>query len=670
MALTRGERKSLGQYDLICEIASGWLGPWWAVQLSTGGGGAVARRIRLDSAPQTAVDSLSEAAWSAMEIHHEAVPGVIEVAVQRNELAVIFDFVDGISLGVLTRAAQQRKKPLGRRLALRIMVDFLEGLDAAHSRAEGLVELTARLHGGVTPESVWIGADGRTRLGDVLVAGAAARIPTLGGSLERISYSAPESTAHPSSDPRTDVFSAGVMLWELLAERRLFIGSSKGAVEQRVLALHVPRLDQLETSSGKVPSSLAAIVARALAREPKARFGAVAELRDALRSSGEPCAGRPELAELLSQWALPELVRQRQSGVGAAGRVAHPASSPAPGPPALPPSALAPLPPSPQPSEPDVSSVPARPTIAWSEDGRPNALPREARAAPVRPSPGRSSQARVPAVRGSQSRLPQVRPSQARMGAVRGSTVSRSGAGRRESSPEGAESRQKIESAPQLNSEEPSPGRRSHYPTLLGLAPAKPLHRSKGARPSTRTPGSGRPDVAELVPSEPGQGSFRTVPFGSSGKKVDGSQEIPTVPAPPSAAALAVAILDLPRGAAVFEAPLAAPPSDRPPSASTLSTETPAGTVVSRPNPPRAGTPAPPSMPGRSSYPSLTQLPYPASPGTLPLIHDPRLARPLDRGASPWPSLLWGIAVGMLSTVGLVVFGALMFWGLSGLLRR
>jgi serine/threonine protein kinase len=307
---------ALGRYRLVCELAQSYLGPLWAVRVSSGEGeglAAAARRVTLGAgADQELIDRLSEAAWTAMEVQHDRIPKVVDVVVQESEIAVIADYTEGLPLRNVCRQATIWRKPVPAGVALRVVTDVLEALIELHIQARDLGELAADVFGGVTPDSILVGTDGRAYLLDSIVAGAASTVAALRDDPERVAYAAPEQLgAGRLCDARTDVFCVAILLWEMLSNRRLFVGFGESAA-QKVLLQKIPRLDEVKRrGEPELPSELVALVARALDRDPKNRPESAQQMLQAARNAGVDVAPAEQLTAFLEQVAERDITRQR-----------------------------------------------------------------------------------------------------------------------------------------------------------------------------------------------------------------------------------------------------------------------------------------------------------------------------------------------------------------------
>lgn len=392
--------RSVGRYQLVHELGQSYLGPLWAVRTEGGDGSKQLGMLRLVSLARLDADTrvrLLEAAWQAMEVRDDRICSVTDVVASDGELGIVSDYVEGVTLRGLSSFASVRRKPAPAAVALRIALDLLAAVVALHRTTAELGEEAVPLFGGLSADSVLLSSDGRTLVLDVAVTSAASSVETLGGNPERAAYAAPEQLGSPArADARTDVFTTGVLLWELLACRRLFVGTDK-TVAQKVLSSKIPRPDELRRKGDpEIPSALAAVVMKALDRNPDLRPQTAEAFQAELEASGIVPADHAEVAVYVTTLAEGALQRARDAlrstRTAMLGKASKPAEPPAA-------EARAPLPPrNPVPPAPaDVKPAPAeakpafpapadvKPAFPAPADTRP-ALPARAEAKPPLPA--------------------------------------------------------------------------------------------------------------------------------------------------------------------------------------------------------------------------------------------------------------------------------------------
>jgi serine/threonine-protein kinase len=143
------------------------------------------------------------------------------------------------------------------------------------------------VHRDVSPQNIIVGADGVTRVLDFGIAKAAGRLQnTSTGQLKgKLAYMAPEQVGSEPVDRRTDVFSASIVLWELLTCKRLFAGDNEAATLANVLGQPI---DSPSKHAPDIPSAVEAIVMRGLSRGRADRYATAREMALALEAAQSP----------------------------------------------------------------------------------------------------------------------------------------------------------------------------------------------------------------------------------------------------------------------------------------------------------------------------------------------------------------------------------------------
>ena len=252
-------------------------------------------------------------------IRHKNVVAPIEHFQHDGEFFIVMEYVEGLSLAQLCGAGSGPVEP---RLASKLMRDVLIGLDAAHEAVDCAGQPLNIVHRDVSPHNILVGTDGETRIVDFGIAKAAWRAQvTQHGELKgKPGYMAPEQMTLEKLDRRTDVYAAGIVLWELLTGARLFrdravrFGAPPSSKPPRAPSTLVPGLTR----------EIDEVVLGALAPAPQHRFPDARTMADALSAAAPPARdfevgawvaqrGRDELeqrAELIA-----ELERVRPSEV-------------------------------------------------------------------------------------------------------------------------------------------------------------------------------------------------------------------------------------------------------------------------------------------------------------------------------------------------------------------
>ncbi|MBL8610188.1 MAG: protein kinase, partial [Myxococcales bacterium] len=171
------------------------------------------------------------------------------------------------------------------------------------------------VHRDVSPQNILVGIDGSSRITDFGVARAASRLSTTrSGQLKgKLSYMAPEQARGVAIDRRADIFAMGIVLWEVLAFKRLFKGEGEAETLNRVLYEPIPTL---KSAVPTIPAALDAVVMKALEREPDKRFATAADFADALEAAARPLrtlASAKDVAACLDSVMGTDLQQQRDA---------------------------------------------------------------------------------------------------------------------------------------------------------------------------------------------------------------------------------------------------------------------------------------------------------------------------------------------------------------------
>lgn len=268
----------IGRYGVVRKLATGPFGDLWLARAESG---APEVAIRLLQLPNGRADELLRAfeadAAACTRLAHPAITRVIDYFEGAPDprsgnagsvhVAVVYDLVDGPTLADLRASLKGVNRQLDDRAAIHIGAEMFEALAAA--RAAGASEPSGRpiVHGDLNPSNVLLGYGGRVKVGDFGLA-ECARVAQLRRSRSgAFGYMAPEQAKGATPDERSDVYAAGIILWELLARRRAF---HRGALPEAeaMRSMAEPHLVQLDAVRPDLDAGVRQAVRRAL--EPRA----------------------------------------------------------------------------------------------------------------------------------------------------------------------------------------------------------------------------------------------------------------------------------------------------------------------------------------------------------------------------------------------------------------
>jgi eukaryotic-like serine/threonine-protein kinase len=268
----------IGRYHLITELARGGMGHVY-LTVSRGPGGFSKLLAVKELKPglcddETYVAMFLEEARLAARLVHPNIVQTNEVASEGGRHFMVMEFLDGRSLH---RIAKKMGAGLPVIAHLRIIADALSGLHYAHELRGFDGEFLGIVHRDVSPLNVFVTFNGQAKVLDFGIAKTAdSPIETKRGVLKgRIAYMSPEQAEGAKVDRRADIYSAGVMIWEAAAGRRLWPRMSEAQILTRLLREGPPRLRSVQPQA---PEQLDNICARAMALRREDRYPSAAEL--------------------------------------------------------------------------------------------------------------------------------------------------------------------------------------------------------------------------------------------------------------------------------------------------------------------------------------------------------------------------------------------------------
>ncbi|NLE86774.1 MAG: serine/threonine protein kinase [Myxococcales bacterium] len=219
---------------------------------------------------------LDEARLSAHLSHSNCVQ-VFDIGRGDNTYFIVMEYVDGSDLKGIIEHLRETNGVMPLEEACLICVRICEGLAYAHELRDSSGRSLNIVHRDMSPPNVLLTRHGEVKIVDFGLAKANSQLEhSEPGIIKgKFSYLSPEAAQGKEVDARTDVFAVGIILWELLAGRRLFQGETDLETVRQVQKAAVPDIRQLRP---EVPDFLASVLARALAADPNQRYQSAREL--------------------------------------------------------------------------------------------------------------------------------------------------------------------------------------------------------------------------------------------------------------------------------------------------------------------------------------------------------------------------------------------------------
>ena len=307
--------EQLGRYQLHRRIAIGGMAEVFLARTASLDGfdkDLVIKRIR----PELCQDGyfvslfLDEARLS-LQLAHPNVVHVYDFGQADGSYYLALELIHGADLSTLLALPAFRHQGLPIPVAAYIVEQACRGLDYAHTKRGRDGKPLEIIHRDVSPKNILVSLHGEVKVTDFGIAKAAGRIAQTeaGRVVGKIAYMSPEQATDGHVDLRTDVYAAGIVLWELVTGRTLFDGELTPELIEKIRGAVVPPASQFNR---KVPRRLDKLLAKALAKESDERFESAKEMAAALRdflADEAPKTSSDTLAELLDEYAdaLPKL---------------------------------------------------------------------------------------------------------------------------------------------------------------------------------------------------------------------------------------------------------------------------------------------------------------------------------------------------------------------------
>ena len=281
-------RRRLGKYVLLGRLGAGGMGKIYLAH-APGPAGIekllVVKRLHshLTNDP-VLVNSFLDEARLSMALSHPNIGHTFDVGEVDGRYFMVMEYIDGQNLGVVLRAAKRSGKYPKSSVWAGLFVGVLDALYAAHTARDARGRPLQIIHRDVSPQNILLTYEGLPKLVDFGIAKAAMRVhETDAGTLKgKYAYMSPEQIHGHDLDARSDVFAAGIVLWEMLAGRRLYKADSIVRTVERIM--QEPVISPLRVHPDCDPD-IAKVALKALQKNRDERFKSAEEMRNALEDA-------------------------------------------------------------------------------------------------------------------------------------------------------------------------------------------------------------------------------------------------------------------------------------------------------------------------------------------------------------------------------------------------
>ncbi|MBL7686097.1 MAG: serine/threonine protein kinase, partial [Deltaproteobacteria bacterium] len=266
--------KPFGKYFLIEKLATGGMAEIYKAKTFGVDGFekqlAIKRILPHCSSDKEFITMLIDEAKLSVMLSHTNIAQVYDLGKVGTDYFISMEFVDGINLREMMNRCKEMGEPLPEDIVVYIISEMCKGLDYAHAKKDNDGNPLNIVHRDISPQNILLSYEGEVKIVDFGIAKAAMNMShTMAGVLKgKITYMSPEQALGKPVDYKTDIFSAGLMLYELLTGQRFFTGETQFEVLKKIRSTRINEGSFPES----IPAELKRILAKALTYGQKERF--------------------------------------------------------------------------------------------------------------------------------------------------------------------------------------------------------------------------------------------------------------------------------------------------------------------------------------------------------------------------------------------------------------
>lgn len=268
--------ESFGKYILLEKLAMGGMAEIYLAKHSGASGVskfvAIKRILPQFTEQIEFIDMFKDEAKIAVNLSHANVVSIFEFGLEKNCFFLAMDYIEGRNLRQILNKMKKSTLSFSIEQVLYIIKEVAAGLDHAHRCIDANTGKPLNIiHRDMSPQNVMISFEGEVKIVDFGIAKAETQIETTrAGTLKgKFGYMSPEQAEGQPVDLRTDVFALGIVLWELLANDRLFVANNEINTLRKIRDCQIPSLRKINPN---IPAELERIVGKALAKDRNLRY--------------------------------------------------------------------------------------------------------------------------------------------------------------------------------------------------------------------------------------------------------------------------------------------------------------------------------------------------------------------------------------------------------------
>ena len=273
------------RYSVIEQIDVGGMAEVWRGKSSSLQGlekqVAIKRVLPHLAQNQKFLEMFLDEARLSLHLNHANIVQTFDVVQANQSYFIVMEWIDGLNLKKVLTSLNAANEKLSIPEAVFIISEAGKGLSHAHELRSPDGQALNIVHRDVSPPNLLVSKDGEVKLVDFGLAKAASQLSETdpGVVKGKFSYISPEAAHGQSLDARADIFSLGLVLWELITGKKLFLGTNDLETVKAVRRCEIPDIREIDR---RVDEQLAAIINQALSKDPNGRFQSCEEFSQAL----------------------------------------------------------------------------------------------------------------------------------------------------------------------------------------------------------------------------------------------------------------------------------------------------------------------------------------------------------------------------------------------------
>lgn len=274
--------EQFGKYILLERLASGGMAEVYLAK-TIGANGinkflAIKRILQQYSDNTEFIEMFKQEAKIAVNLNHSNVVSIYDFGIEHGQFFLVMEFVEGQNLRQILNHMKKESKEFSIDQIVYVAKEVAAGLDHAHRCLDSSSGTPLNItHRDMSPQNIMLSFEGEVKVVDFGIAKAEDQIEhTRAGTIKgKFGYMSPEQAEGQVVNNQTDIFSLGIVLWELLAKERLFVAQSEAATLKRVRDCQIPSLRKINPN---IPPELERICNKALAKDKALRYHSAAAL--------------------------------------------------------------------------------------------------------------------------------------------------------------------------------------------------------------------------------------------------------------------------------------------------------------------------------------------------------------------------------------------------------